>query len=67
MLQPEFEVDHVLQRPVHGLLHRGRAGQVPDLLEQVVVDVDEPLSHGLKYIYLMSEWTYQAPAVVIAS
>ena len=62
MLQTQVEVDDMLEGPVHRLLHSGRSGQAADLLEEVVVDVNEPLSHERKYIYSPSNRIYQAAA-----
>ena len=50
MLQAQVEVNDMLEGPVHRLLHGGRSGQAADLLEEVVIDVNEPLSHKRKYI-----------------
>ena len=50
MLQTQVEVDDVLEGPVHRRLHSGRSGQAADLLEEVVVDVNEPLGHEREYI-----------------
>lgn len=44
-------VDDLFERAVHGLLHRLRPEDVGGVLQEFVVDVDQPLAHEVQYIF----------------